>query len=327
MTVAGRCPLVHLAVDVDGDNGYWLEPLREVEGVVDYLHVLGDGLVLQHVGDDVGEVFGGDHLFFVAQLDHPLGNPLYRFFVELDAQRFEIFADVGPSRSLAQSILALAAEALGQQVVVVEVVLVVAVGMYPGALGEYRLADNGLVGGYPHARVGLDDAAHLVEHVFGDTRRSLHLVVQHGQYTGEGGVPGSFAQAVDGTVHPLYAGKGGREGVGRGQVVVVVGMKVEPQVGVAATHGPAIFQGLERVENAQRVGQHEPLYGFVLQLVDQLVDILRRVLYAVRPVLEVEVDFQSGFPRLSYGCLDVDDMLLYRLFELEGAVLLRAFAE
>ena len=107
------------------------------------------------------------------------------------------------------------------------------------------------------------------------------MVVQHGQHTGEGGVTGPFAQPVDGAVYALDAGESGGEGVGRGQVVVVVGMEIESQVGIAAPHGPAELERLQRVEDTQRVGQHESLYGFVLQGIHQLIDILWGVLYAV----------------------------------------------
>ncbi len=140
-------------------------------------------------------------------------------------------------------------------------------------------------------------------------------------------VAGPFAQSVDGAVYPLYAGEGGGKGIGRGQVVVVVGVEVKPQFGIAAAHGPAEFKCLERVENAQRVGQHEAFDGLAPQGIDQLVDIVRGVLYAVRPVFEVEIHFQSGLPGLLNRPFDVGDVLLYCLFQLEGAVLLRALAE
>lgn len=48
-----------------------------------------------------GRVLGRHLLLLVAQLDHPFGHLAHRGLVEVDAQRFEVFQDIGLARGFA----------------------------------------------------------------------------------------------------------------------------------------------------------------------------------------------------------------------------------
>ena len=127
-------------------------------------------VVLQHIGYNVGQVVDCDNFLFVAKLYYALSYFLYAFLIEVDAYRFEILSNVGFTGIFAQSIFANSTEALGKQVVVVEVAFVVAIGMNTGALREHVFADDGFVWRNNHAGERFHDVANLVDFLLVDAR-------------------------------------------------------------------------------------------------------------------------------------------------------------
>ena len=89
----------------------------------------------------------GHQFFFVAELDDALRDFPQVLIAEFYAEGFKILLYVGLAGCLAECILAFAAKSFRQQIVEIQIVFVVAVGMYSGTLGEYRFADYRLVGG------------------------------------------------------------------------------------------------------------------------------------------------------------------------------------
>ena len=226
--------------------------------------------MLQHVGNDVGQVFLRDELLLVAQLDDALGDLAHRLIVELQSQIFQVLADVGLARVLAQGILAAATEAFGQQIVVIEVALVVAVGMYACHLREDVFADDRFIGGDGDAGVRLHHAAHLVQTALVDTRHGVEVVFQDGLHAGQRGVAGTFAQAVDGGVQSSATAQHSGQHVGHGQVIVVMGMEIEMSIRITLLHLAHKLNDLQGVEYAQRIGQHEAADTCISKGVHQL---------------------------------------------------------
>ena len=95
-----------------------------------------------------------------------------------------------------------------------------------------------------------------------------------------------------------------------------MGMEVEVAVGVARAHLTEIADGRERVEHAQRVGQHEAAHAVVLEGIDQGEDILLVVAYAVAPVFQIDVDGHTLRCGVAYLAEDVGDVLFGRLAQL-----------
>jgi hypothetical protein len=120
--------------------------------------------------------------------------------------------------------------------------------------GEDVVADNRLVGGDPYAGVALHDLADAVELALIHIGAELQLVVDQGDDAGDGCVPGPFSQSVDSDVNPLHSRLHRLEDVGHRQVVVVMRMEVEMEVGIPADHLLAEGAGLPGVEDAERVG-------------------------------------------------------------------------
>ena len=298
-----------------------MQPLRQRKAVVEDADRIFGQIVTQYVGNDVGQVLGGHQLLLVAQLHDPFGHLAHRGFVEVDAQRFEVLHDVGLARSLAEGVFADAAEPFGEQFVEVEVVLVVAVGVDAGALREDAFADDRAVGGNTDAGVGLDHAADVVDLRLVDAGGAVQAVVQDGDRTRQRCVPGPLAQPVYRDVDPVESGFHGRGGIGDGQIVVVVGVEVEAQAGIAPYQIAAEPFGGVGIEHAQRVGAHETLHGGVGQCVEHGVDVLRRMLHAVGPVFQIDVYPHAPRNGLVDRSADVAEMLFGRAAELFAAVL------
>ena len=117
------------------------------------------------------------------------------------------------------------------------------------------------------------------------------------------------------------------ERIGRGQIVVVMGMEIEMDARIALYHLPAELARLGRIQDTQRVGQHDPLDGRVLQGVDEEEHILRRIDHPVGPVLQVDIDLHA----LGNGEADVPENVVPvfagRLPELAGHMAEGAFRE
>ncbi len=101
LAVARRGPLVRAAVNLDPERRDGVHPLRQREAVIENPDRGVDRVVAQHVGDDIRQVLGRHLLLLVAQLDHPFGHLAHRGLVEVDAQRFEVFQDIGLARGFA----------------------------------------------------------------------------------------------------------------------------------------------------------------------------------------------------------------------------------
>ncbi|OPZ96103.1 MAG: hypothetical protein BWY72_01817 [Bacteroidetes bacterium ADurb.Bin416] len=122
-------------------------------------------------------------------------------------------------------------------------------------------------------------------------------------------------------MHPLYAFANSSQDIGHGQVVIVVGVEVERQVGVAFHHLPAERSGVGRMEDTQRVWQHEMLNGLIFQTVHQEEHVLRGMLNAVGPVLQVNIDADTLGRGQRDFFFDILEMLFRGFAELFGHVL------
>ena len=316
LTVAGSRLFVFLAVDFNLDAGHGFEAVGCGHHVGYESHALGGRIVVEHVGDDVGKVVDGDEFLLVAEFVDALGHLAHGCVVEIDAQELQVLLDVGLARHLAEGIFARAAETFGQECVEVELVLLVAVGVDTGRLGEDILAHNRGIGGACDTGIAFDHARQRVDALFAYLEVGLHQVVEHGHHRREGGIAGTFAQSVDRDVHSACSGFDGSRHIRHSQVVVVVGMEVEMELGPELHHlTDEEARGLG-VEDAQRVGQQEPVDGQIHEMVNHAPHIVRRVLHAVAPVLEIEVDIESLLNGHVNIVADVFPMFLRRLVEL-----------
>ena len=327
MSVARRGLLIDAAIDFDLDRGYGTEAVGEGEGVVEDADAVAVDVMAEDVGNNVGEVFLGEEFLFVAQFDDAFGHFVHRLIVQLNAEGFEVLADVGFAGGFAEGVLTGTAEALGNEGVTVEIVLGVAVGMYTSTLGEDVLTCDRLVGGDMDAGVGLDAFADAIDASFADGGAIVELVVDDGHGAAECGVTGAFAKAIDGDVHATDASADGHVGVRYGQTVVVVGVEIEMEFRIALGHATAKFKSRFWVEDAERVGQHEAADGQVTERVDEGEDVVRRIVYAVGPILEVEIDGDAGLIGLPNLFGDVGGVLFGSPAELLGEVAQGTLAE
>ena len=199
--------------------------------------------------------------------------------------------------------------------------------MHARHLRKHVFAHNRLVGRDNDARIRLYHTAHIIETTLVDIGDSAEMVFQDGLHAGKRGIPGTFAQTVNGGVQALAATQHGGQHVAHREVVIIVRMEVEMRVRIAFHHFPHEFNDLQRVQHTQCIGQHIPLYIGLNQCVHQLKDVFGRVFHAVAPVFQVDVHFHVLHIRVVHHCQNILDMLFGRFLQLAGAVLQGAFAQ
>ena len=123
-----------------------------------------------------------------------------------------------------------------------------------------------------------------------NTGLGIKLVLEDYLNARQGRIAASLPQPIDSDMQSLGTAEHCCERVAHGEVVVVVGMEVEVQIGIALHHLAEILYHLQRVHDTQRVGQHKAFHIGGAQCIHHLIDIFGRVLHAVAPVLEIDID-------------------------------------
>ena len=95
-----------------------------------------------------------------------------------------------------------------------------------------------------------------------------------------------------------------------------MGVEVEVGIGITLDHFTEVLDTLQGVHDTQCVGQHESTDTAVAEGIHQLIDIEGRILHAVRPVLEVEVDGEALLTGILHLTEDIVDMGLGCLLQL-----------
>ena len=155
----------------------------------------------------------------------------------------------------------------------------------------------------------------------------MQVVVEDPDGAGDGEVPRPLAEAVDRGMDALDARPDGLAGIGSGKVVVVVGMEIEADAGVALHHHAAELRRPAGFEDAERVREHHPLDGRVLQGIDEEEHVGGVAAHPVRPVFQIDVDPEPPAGRRPDVPEDVVQVLLRAFPELAGEVAGRAFRE
>ena len=160
-----------------------------------------------------------------------------------------------------------------------------------------------------------------------DAHLDGHHVAERSHDSGHGGIAAAFAEAVDGRMHAREAGPDSGHSIGHGKAVIVVGVEIEIQFGIAPEHLPAHLRSAPGIKYAERIGQHEMPYVQTLESVHQFIYVFRGFCDAVRPVLEINVAGKT----LGLGVGDnigyIGDMLLRSLAQLLGQMLERSFGQ
>ena len=325
LTVACGSRLVLLAVDLDLHIGARLESVGGGDDVADELHLVVGRVVFEDVADDVGQVLLCDDLLLVAQLGDALCDALGLLGRELQAQFLEVLGDVGTTGVLSEGILAFASEALGLQLVLIEVALGVAIGMNARHLGEDTLAHDGHVGSDANAAICRHHATDVVEPLLADAGAGVEMVLQDDLHTCQRRVSTSLAQSVDRDVQAFGTTQDGRQRVGDSQVVVVVGVEVEVHIGVAFDHLAHVLDALQGVHDAEGIGEHEAADGGLRERVHELIDIVEGIAHARAPVFEIYVDEHALLVGILHALQDVGDVLLGGLAQLLDAMFTGTF--
>ena len=106
-----------------------------------------------------------------------------------------------------------------------------------------------------------------------------------------------------------------------------MGVEVEMGIGITLDHLTEVLDTLEGVHDAEGVGEHETADADVAEFVHHLIDIGRRLLHTVGPVLEIEVDGHALAAGIVDGLTDIVDMFLGGLVKLFLTMAERAFGK
>ena len=101
------------------------------------------------------------------------------------------------SGSLSQSIFACTTESFRQQVVVIQIVFIISIGMNTCTLGKNTVSNYWFVIRNAHPRIRFDDATNAVQVIFDNVCPDIQLVVKHSDNTGQRSVSRSFSQSVN----------------------------------------------------------------------------------------------------------------------------------
>ena len=199
--------------------------------------------------------------------------------------------------------------------------------MYTGTLRKDMFADDRFVCGDMDAGESFHQATGIVDLLFPERCFHSQLVFQNGKHTAERSVSCTFAQAVQRGMNAIDSGTDGRIDIGNGQVIIVVSVEIKLQIRIAGHHILAIIVCITGIQDAQRIGQHEPAYRQVTKRIDKLIDIFRRILDTVRPVFQIDIHSYPPFRRQVDDAADIGKMLFGSLTQLLRHMLVRAFAK
>ena len=199
--------------------------------------------------------------------------------------------------------------------------------MHTGHLRKHTLARNRTVGRNRDAGIAFHHPAHFVQPALVDACLCIELVFQYRLHTGQRGIPCPFAQAVDRGMDTPATAQHGSQHVGNGQVVIVMGMEVEVQARIAFHHLADVTQQIQRIQDAQRIRQHETPDFRIFQSIHQCKDIVRRMLHAIAPVFQIDVYGNAQFFGIIQRTTDVGHVLLQRFLQLVRTMVFRTLTQ
>ena len=135
------------------------------------------------------------------------------------------------------------------------------------------------------------------------------MVFDYCDHTAERGIPCPFAQPVDRGMHTMYPSPDSRVDISNRQVIIVMGMKIEMQVGITVEHLLTELVRIARIQDAQCIRQHETTDRQVFQRIDQLEYIIGGVFDSVRPVFQINIYINTFFGSQRYNRTDICNML------------------
>ena len=89
-------------------------------------------------------------------------------------------------------------------------------------------------------------------------------------------------------------------------------VEVEVIAGIALHHLAHVLHTLQGVHDAERVGEHVSVDGFVAKSIEQLVDIVNGIAHARAPILKIEVHIETHRMSIADGFTKVGNMLFGR---------------
>ena len=138
--------------------------------------------MFQNIADNVWQVFLRHDFLLVTQFGNTLRNTTSLLWSQVQSKFFQILRDIGPTRILTQSIFPFTTKALRHQLVIIEFVFRVTIGMDPSYLGEDILTNNRLIGSHSNSTEAFHHPRDIVQLAFYDVGLGMELVLQNNLY-------------------------------------------------------------------------------------------------------------------------------------------------
>ena len=105
-----------------------------------------------------------------------------------------------------------------------------------------------------------------------------------------------------------------------GQIIIVVGVKIETSFRIGFNHFAAKLVCFVRIKNSQRIGQHDTVDIEFQQFGNHKMNVIFRIAHTVRPVFEIYIHPDSKLISVINRLFYVFDMLLRSFSQLLGNV-------
>ena len=266
--------------------------------------------MFQHIRHYVRQIFLCDQFFLITQLDNAFRHHPHCILIQLQPEIFKILANVRLTACLPQRIFTFPSEPFGKQVVAIKIILIISVGVYPCHLCKDVLSHNRFIGRYHDSRIGFNHPADIIQTTLVYIGHSIKMIFQDCLHTCERGISRTLAQSVYRCVQPFNAAQHCCQYIAYRQIIVIVRMEIEMGLRITFFHLPHIFYHLQRIQDTQCIRQHKTLDTRIFQSIHQLEYVFGRILYAVTPVFQIDIDGYILLVSIAHHIDDLRQMFL-----------------
>ena len=218
-------------------------------------------------------------------------------------------------------------EAVRAELRLVQLAFLISVGMNAAGLGKDIGADDRRVGCYPLSGKVFNHLAEVVHLGLINRDFDAQLVFEHHRHFSERHISRSLAEAVQCGVNRGCTRFDRSHGIGGGESIIVMRMKIKILTFKSAAHIPDGRRHFCRAHYAEGVRQHNMTKIHCRERLNHAVHIIAAVPITVGPVLEIDIDQKTLFQRIVDRLLNVFKVRIESLSELLCAMLLAAFGQ
>ena len=320
LTIAMCLLLIGLAMQFQTQTCHRLETIGGSNDIGKEFDILLSNTMTHNIGDDKGKILLSNNFLLVAKFYDTVRNEFCFLTTKFKTKFFKVLKYIRLTRSLTQSIFTLSGKTFRQQIIHIKTCLVVTIGMHTSHLGKDVLTYYRFVGRDNDTGTCLHQMRYLSKLFLVDMCAKCCLVGKYCLHTRQRSIACTLTKSVHGSMYAFASCLCRSQDICNSKIIIVVGMKVKMHIWIVCHHLTDIQTNLHRIENTQCIGQHIALYRCILQTIHQSIYIVGRILYAIRPVLEIDIDINTLLSGICHNLAYVLNMLLHSLAQLSLAM-------